>query len=141
MNSAYGKSIQRPIDYKLKYIHEGDALMKYVLKNSNKIIDEYQLEGCNIHAVKTIQQIDSQFNNSLFGIHVLAMSKRIMNEVMCLAFDEGCRIYYQDTDSMHICKSDLSKLESAFKSKYGRELIGTQLGQFHSDFPQINGHK
>ena len=30
------------------------------------------------------------------------MSKRIMNEVMCLAEDLGLNIYYQDTDSMHI---------------------------------------
>jgi len=30
------------------------------------------------------------------------MSKRIMNEVMCLAEDLGIEIYYTDTDSMHI---------------------------------------
>ena len=67
------------------------------------------------------------------------MSKRIMNEVMCLAFDEGCRIFYQDTDSMHIMMEDLPKLEQSFKEKYGRELIGSNLGQFHSDFCSDNG--
>lgn len=30
------------------------------------------------------------------------MSKRVMNEVMCLAEDNGIDIKYQDTDSMHI---------------------------------------
>ena len=141
MNSAYGKSIQRPIDNDIKYIKDGDELMKYKLKNYNKIIEDIELEGCDIHAVKTIKPIDKHFNNSLFGIHVLAMSKRIMNEVMCLAFDLGCHVYYQDSDSIHIELDDLPKLENAFRAKYGRELRGSNLGQFHSDFPTINGHK
>ena len=68
------------------------------------------------------------------------MTKRIMNEVMCLAFDLGCHIYYQDTDSMHIEVDDLPKLVKAYNDKYNRELIGSNLGQFHSDFPTINGH-
>ena len=38
---------------------------------------------------------------------------------------------------MHIYKDDLAKLEAAFKNKYGRELKGKMLGQFHSDFPEI----
>ena len=67
------------------------------------------------------------------------MSKRIMNEVMCLAYDLGCHIFYQDTDSMHIFKDDLPKLEQAYTEKYGRELRGTNLGQFHSDFPEVSG--
>ncbi|KAH7822615.1 putative DNA polymerase type B [Monocercomonoides exilis] len=63
------------------------------------------------------------------------MSKRIMNEVMCLAHDLNCKIYYQDTDSIHIRVDDLTRLEEAFKIKYNRDLKGTQLGNFHSDFP------
>ena len=59
---------------------------------------------------------------------------------MCLAFDIGCHIYYQDTDSMHIETEDLPRLAEAFKQKYNRELIGTDLGQFHNDFPTINNH-
>lgn len=41
---------------------------------------------------------------------VLSMSKRIMNEVMCTAEDIGCKIYYQDTDSMQMSKEDVEKL-------------------------------
>lgn len=63
-----------------------------------------------------------------------------MNEVMCLAFDLGCHIYYQDTDSFMIERDDLPNLAESFKNKYNRELIGTNLGQFHCDFPSINGH-
>ena len=32
-------------------------------------------------------------------------------------------------------------LSEAFKQKYHRELIGNQLGNFHSDFEPINNHK
>ena len=58
---------------------------------------------------------------------------------MCLAEDIGALIYYTDTDSMHIedrfvCGKNDSLLGQAFRGKYGRELIGKQLGQFHTDF-------
>ena len=69
------------------------------------------------------------------------MSKRIMNEVMCLAYDIGCKIYYQDTDSMHIVKEDLERLERTFEEKYHRPLKGTNLGQFHTDFASFTGRE
>ena len=140
MNSCYGKTIERPVEKDYKYLHEGPELEKYWYKNYNKIVEDIKLNNSNIHAVKVVKQIDTHFNFSLLGIQVLSMSKRIMNEVMCLAFDIGCRIYYQDTDSMHIAKDDLPKLSESYKQKYGRELIGSNLGQFHSDFPTINNH-
>ncbi|WP_289705328.1 hypothetical protein [Bacteroides acidifaciens] len=102
MNSCYGKTIERPVEKDYKYIQEGDELEKFWTKNSFKIDDDIKIENSNIHAIRTFKPIDKHFNFSLFGIQVLSMSKRIMNEVMCLAFDIGCHIYYQDTDSMHI---------------------------------------
>lgn len=62
------------------------------------------------------------------------MSKRIMNEVMCLAEDNNIEIYYQDTDSMHIENDKIELLRELFKKEYNRELIGKQVGQFHCDF-------
>jgi hypothetical protein len=61
-----------------------------------------------------------------------------MNEVMCLAYDKGCKIYYQDTDSMHIKVDHVPILEAAFEEKYGRKLIGSDMGQFHSDFEPVS---
>lgn len=139
MNSCYGKTIQKAIDKDMKYIPDGDEYEKYYLKNYNKIVEDTIIDGSNIHAIKTRKSIDTHFCFSLLGIHVLSMSKRIMNEVMCLAEDIGARIYYQDTDSMHIRLSDLEPLELAFKNKYGSELRGNQLGQFHSDFTSMHG--
>ena len=44
-------------------------------------------------------------------------------------------------DSIHIECSDLDKLEKEFFKKYGRELRGKNLGQFHNDFPTIKDKK
>ncbi len=140
MNSCYGKTIERPVDKDYKYFDNEEALNKYWIKNYYKIVEDIEIADSNIHAVKTLKPIDKHFNFSLLGIQVLAMSKRIMNEVMVLAYNIGCHIYYQDTDSMHIEVEDLPKLVKAFREKYNRELIGTDLGQFHSDFPTINNH-
>tara|TARA_R110001606_G_scaffold12368_2_gene53964 strand:- start:12 stop:515 length:504 start_codon:yes stop_codon:yes gene_type:complete len=62
------------------------------------------------------------------------MSKRIMNEVMCLAEDNGLTIYYQDTDSLHIHSEDVKILVDKYKEVYGKELNGKNMGQFHGDF-------
>ena len=61
-----------------------------------------------------------------------------MNEVMCLAEDLNIKIYYQDTDSMHIEKDKLELLNNKFKLIYGRDLIGKNLGQFHNDFDEFD---
>jgi hypothetical protein len=39
------------------------------------------------------------------------MSKRIMNEVMCLAEQNKLKLYYQDTDSIHIKEEDIEVLQ------------------------------
>ena len=142
MNSCYGKTIERPIEKDFKYLKEGEELDRFWRKNYNKIVEDVKLNNSekSIHAVKTLSPIDKHFNFTLLGCQVLSMSKRIMNEVMCLAFDLGCHIYYQDTDSFMIEKEDLPKLEEAFKNKYKRNLIGSNLGEFHCDFPNIKDH-
>ena len=140
MNSTYGKTIMRPVEKDYKYFREGDELNKFWSKNYLKIAEDIKIEGSDLHAVRTIKPIDKHFNFSLLGIQVLSMSKRIMNEVMCLAFDLGCHIYYQDTDSFMIERDELPMLQKEFNKKYNRELIGSNLGQFHCDFPSINNH-
>jgi hypothetical protein len=39
---------------------------------------------------------------------------------------------------MHIEQEDLPRLQEAFQATYGRELVGNQMGQFHSDFIPIS---
>lgn len=141
MNSCYGKTIEKPVEKDIKYIRGFEDKEKYIRKNYNKIVEITEIRDSDIYGVKEIVPIDDHFNFSLLGIQVLSMSKRIMNEVMCLAYDIGCKIYYQDTDSMHIVKEDLEKLEKAFEDKYHRPLKGTNLGQFHTDFCSFDGRE
>ena len=150
MNSAYGKMIQKPITtttvfkkYQSKKLNKKtneivieQPLNKYLIKNSAKII-KYTQVNKNLYAIKVGQQIDDFYTNTLLGVQILSMSKRIMNEVMCTAEDLGINIYYQDTDSMHIQKSRLNDLSNEYFKRFGRELIGKNLGQFHNDFDEV----
>ena len=154
MNSAYGKMIQKPIttttefkrhhtkiwNKKLNDYVDDYPLAKYLIKNSAKVISYIQVNK-NLSAIKVGQQIDTFYTNTLLGVQILSMSKRIMNEVMCTAEDIGIKIYYQDTDSMHIQKFKIDDLAKEYKQRYGRELIGKNLGQFHNDFDEVeNGY-
>jgi hypothetical protein len=67
------------------------------------------------------------------------MSKRIMNEVFDCCERLDLRTYYQDTDSLHIACDDIPLLADEFMKRYERPLIGSQLGQFHSDFTSNDG--
>lgn len=135
MNSIYGKTILKPNISKFTYIRRGDPDLARLFKHHSAEIQYInQIDESDILAIKRTKSIGLHFNFSLFGIHILAMSKRIMNEVMCLAEDLGMRIFYQDTDSMHIEKKNLEHLAGEFHFLYKRELIGSDLGQFHSDF-------
>ena len=136
MNSAYGKSIQKPIKTFMHFVKKDEADW-YIRDRYHQIHCDYILEDGN-HLIELTKQKATQFNNVLFGVTVLSMSKRIMNEVMCTAEDNGINIYYQDTDSMHIEYDKLPLLTEAFKAKYNRELIGDQLGNFHNDFDEIS---
>jgi hypothetical protein len=84
--------------------------------------------------IKKTKSVLNHFNYVHCGVEILSMSKRIMNEVMCLAEDLDLTMYYQDTDSIHIQRNQVAILADKFKQKYGRELIGKGLGNFHCDF-------
>merc|ERR1711966_213661 len=62
------------------------------------------------------------------------MSKRIMNKVFSSAVDIGVKVYYQDTDSIHLNYDDVDKVVKRYKEKCGLELVGEDLGNFHIDF-------
>ena len=138
MNSAYGKSIQKVIKTDLRYVDADKASFKlydkyYQIHKAEQINDKKWI-------FELYKQKSNQFNNAIFGITVLSMSKRIMNEVMCLAEDLNIKIYYQDTDSMHIEYDRVDELDEAFTKKYNRKLIGSNMGNFHTDFEPKNAY-
>ena len=74
----------------------------------------------------------------MFGASVLSMSKRIMNEIVCMAEDLGNNVYYQDTDSMHIEHDKIQQFSEAFQKKYNQEIIGEDfIGCFYNDFDEL----
>jgi hypothetical protein len=132
MNSGYGKSIMKPIESTSKFFDKEDEFNVFLSRNYNWITS-YVKFGNKIR-VNMVKRLSDHSNIAHVGVPILSMSKRIMNEVMCLAEDQGLPIYYQDTDSIHIDDMNIEKLANAYKVKYGKELIGKNLGQFHSDF-------
>jgi len=133
MNAGYGKLGQKEITSEYRFRNTQKLHERFIDYNHN-FIKEYH----NLAPGKFVYKIDKSVLNHYNCCHlaseILSMSKRIMNEVMCLAEDKGYTIYYQDTDSMHINDADIKKLAIDYKAMYNRELIGKQMGQFHSDF-------
>ena len=136
MNGAYGKTLQGAYDEQVIFKYGEDKLQDYISKNYNYIDNYITFDDGDYkkYRVQLTKPINSVFNNVPCGVEVLGMSKRIMNEVMCLAEDNDMKIYYQDTDSMHIEDRHIKSLSKMYKEKYNKELIGKEMGQFHSDF-------
>jgi hypothetical protein len=137
MNSAYGKTIQKAHNHEIKLFDDKIKFDKYLSKNYNRVLEWTEYGKGKIKA-KVAESITNHFNRAHIGVEILSMSKRIMNEVICLAEDNNLNIYYQDTDSIHIEDKDITVLEKLFKIKYNKNLIGKNMGQFHSDFKLLD---
>ena len=133
MNSSYGKSYMKPIDSDNRYV-KIEEMDKFIDRNYNSIKEACLLHNGRYYKVCLSNPIDKHFNNAHVGVEILSITKRIMSEVMVLSEEMGFYIYYQDTDSIHIETKQIEPLANAFKEKYGRELIGIDMGQFHTDF-------
>jgi len=134
MNSGYGKSIMKAIESETRIFDNMSEFNVYLSRNYNWVNSYTNVDDSHKIKVKTIKTLNEHFNICQVGVSILSMSKRIMNEVMCLAEDNKINIYYQDTDSMHLEEKDIENLSDKFQEKYERTLIGKSLGQFHSDF-------
>jgi len=133
MNSAYGKTIAKPIKYEYKFVNGKDNFIKKMKYNIATIEEAIKISN-SLYMIKSNKIINNHFSMPHVGSEVLSMSKRIMNEVMTLAEDIDAKIYYQDTDSMHIQDEKINELSIEYKKLYNKDLIGKDLGQFHCDF-------
>ena len=134
MNSIYGKTLLKYDEKQIRYIRSKQPYFTYLCRNFEFIDNWNKIDGADKYRVQSFKTIDEHFSAPHIGCEVLSMSKRIMNEVICLADDLNINIYYQDTDSMHIDNHSIKLLEEEYHNKYGRDLIGQNLGQFHPDF-------
>ena len=138
LNSIYGKSILKAMTKETKCIKR-DKLENYLIRNYNYITEVVDEPSLNNVFIKKIKPINNHFNLPHFGASVLSWSKRLMNRVIGTAEQNGISIYYQDTDSMHLHEEDVTRLGIVFKKKYGKELIGEKMTQFHNDFDSFEG--
>ena len=133
MNSSYGRNLMKAVEYETHIFYKQKDYEIFESRNYNQIY-ESTCFGKNCYKIKTYKSLLDHFSSPHVGCNILSMSKRIMNEVMCLADDNGISIFYQDTDSMHVPHTDIASLNGLFQSKYHRQLIGKNMGQFHTDF-------
>ena len=134
MNSAYGKSILKEIETEIQFFNNEEDMNVFISRNYNWVQNYEAIDDSKMWILEKVNPINNHFNIPQVGVSILSMSKRIMNEVMGLAEDNNLEMFYQDTDSIHITAKHIKKLAKLFKNKYGRKLIGDNLGQFHSDF-------
>lgn len=137
MNSSYGKTLLKAEDTKYIYKDNKTDMMNYVTRNYNFIKDVNKYHDCDKYRITVQKPINDHFNAVHIGVEILSMSKRITHEVMALAEDLKIKIYYTDTDSMHIENDKVELLAAEFKKIYDRDLIGSNMGQFHNDFAKL----
>ncbi|KKP51522.1 MAG: polymerase type B, organellar and viral family protein [candidate division TM6 bacterium GW2011_GWF2_33_332] len=134
LNSLYGKTIQKSSKSKKTVFNNRVAFERFVYKNYNFIKKAFKFRNSDKYLVKTGQSIIKDENFAQVGATILSQSKAQMNEILAIARDKDIPIYYQDTDSLHLDKKNIEKLGEEFNKIYNRELIGGELGQYHSDF-------
>lgn len=134
MNSSYGKLITKPRPVKLSVKNSKEEGLTYFLRNHNSAKSMEEIPNTGKYTIRTKVQINSHCNAAHLGSNILSFAKRIINRVMFVDPTNQVKIYYMDTDSMHLSEKDMNITVDLFRKKYGRELVGKNLGQFHSDF-------
>lgn len=137
MNSSYGKTIQKMINDDI-HVYSRAETEQCQMENAERIRAIETIDDDH-YFVNMYPSVDDLFIPIIVGCLILDMSKRIMNEVFDCCDQLGIPVFYQDTDSIHIPMEDVPRLSRRFRDVHGRDLIGKQMGQFHPDFPPING--
>ena len=136
MNSMYGKTIIKPAETNTIVKDDKVDFEKYVYYNYNCIDSVIGVSG-TYSLKRKVKTSLSHYKYVNCGAEMLSMSKRIMYKVFSCADDCGVKFYYQDTDSIHLNYDDVDKVVKGYKEKYGLQLVGENLGDFHVDFPDI----
>jgi hypothetical protein len=128
LNSAYGKTIQKTSNQQIIYRDNEDYIAKYF-----DVITEYREKGRGQYRIiKNV--MDDSYNLGHVGVQILSMSKRIMNEIFNVFNDLKIAVLYTDTDSLHCVNNGLQLVRHEYERRYGRALIGSNLGQLQHDF-------
>ena len=132
MDSMYGNTNFKPVETDTIVKDNRGDFGKCISYNYN-YMDSVIEVSCKFY-IRKIKSILSHNNCVHCGVEILSMSKRIMNKVFSCADDCDIKIYYQDTDSIHLNYGDVDTVVKMYKETYGLELVGEELGNFHIDF-------
>ena len=126
LNTAYGKTIQKPKDSKILWRHNKQTTEKKLVKTFGESI-QYISSSKHSDIIKTKIRIGilDHWAMPQCGSLVLSQSKRIMNKFL-VEFEDYT--YYTDTDSMFITETGYDLL----KEKYP-ETLGNDLGQLKEE--------
>lgn len=113
LNSIYGKTLMKPEEYDTSYFNNYDNLIKNINYNEGEI---KAVKFGHTWKLQRKKNILNHFNYCHLGAYVLDYSKKIMNNFICSMEDNNIKVYYQDTDSIHIDKSNLEKLNKDWLS-------------------------
>ena len=108
----YGKTIIKPIETDT-VVKDSQDFEKYISLNYNYIDSVFEVKGR--YYIKKVKSVMSHFNYVHCGVEILSMSKRIMNKVFNCADELNFKIYYQDTDSIHLNYDDVPRLCEYYK--------------------------
>lgn len=133
--SIYGKTQAQKM-LKKNIIIEDDRKENYIANNFDNILRCKKLNDRQWSI--EMDSLDKTYNMCHVSSIILSYSKRIMNEVYDIANTHNCPLYYSDTDSIHCNLDDIKTIETEYKKKYNKVLIGDQLEQFNNDFKMDN---
>jgi hypothetical protein len=137
MNSQYGSTIVKTHNTKNTLLDKSRADIDSAIYNIfHSIIEMYDI-GQVLQVKRT--QLDISHNSCLFGTIVVSMARRLMNRVMWAMEHTQTHCLYTDTDSLMFDAGKLDDITRYYEREYKTLLIGTQLGQFHSDFESVPG--
>ena len=132
MNSIYGKTIMKKSQERTVFISAKQVEDGYLYNNFG-VLKEYEQITSNRYKV-VLQDFDDSYSLNHVGSAILSTSKVIMNEVFYIMDENKLPMFYTDTDSIHMLDEDVTKLADGYRAHFNRDLIGKNLGQFHSDF-------
>ena len=133
LNTAYGKTIQKPKDSRIIWRDNTKTSEKNLIRVFGESIQYISTsEKSKLFKAKIRIGIIEHWAMPHCGSLVLSQSKRIMNKLLVEFENE---IYYTDTDSAFITEKGYNRLQELYP-----ELIGNELGQLKEE-KHLNGKK
>ena len=108
LNSMYGKLCQKPIKYRYFNYTDEIAAFKFVKRNYNSVV-EMKRNDCYT-TIKCLNDKSMSYSLVNIGCAILSKSKHIMNRWLQ---NPNLHVFYTDTDSIFIPKSDLKYIDSS----------------------------